>query len=192
QKEMKIGSGAEMLLSLIEKQIQKLTKSSNKEIVFNNSNFNSSLVPVKYRKIMKDIILQLVKNSIDHGIESKEDRILMGKPVKGYIHIENEIIGDRLYIYYEDDGRGLKIDEIKKVALKKKIINEVELRSEEESKFSKLIFVPGLSTAEKVTFTSGRGVGMDIVKKQIDYLSGEININFEKDKFCKFTLTFPL
>lgn len=132
----------------------------------------------------------LVRNAIDHGIETIEQRKAAGKPEEGKILINAYHKEGHIYIEINDDGKGLDLDNILKKAIEKGLVSTEDELSEEQ--MNQLIFHPGLSTASKVTNTSGRGVGMDVVRTDISKLKGEIYIHTEKGKGSVFTIRLPL
>ncbi len=127
---------------------------------------------------LKDPIMHLIRNSIDHGIESHEERIASGKPETGQITIKAEHLGSHVIISLIDDGKGLDSQKILEKALEKGLVSSSDTLT--ESDIFKLIFIPGFSTAEKTTNISGRGVGMDVVKRNIDAIRGEVFIESVK------------
>ena len=134
-------------------------------------------------------ILHLLRNAIDHGIEPPEIRRKNGKPEEGIIKLIAERKGDKVIITVEDDGAGIDPEKIRKKALEKGIISEAEANKISTKQLIDLIFLPGFSTAEKVTETSGRGVGMDIVKTRIESLGGTVMLESAVGKGTKITLT---
>ncbi|MDR4494419.1 MAG: chemotaxis protein CheA [Nitrospirales bacterium] len=137
-----------------------------------------------------DPLTHLVRNSADHGLEPPEERIARGKPAKGMIRLHAYHDGGSICIAVEDDGRGLDREKIVKKAVEKSIIADGSNMSDEE--VFQLIFRPGFSTAEKVTDVSGRGVGMDVVKRNIEGLGGSVGIQSTFGKGSKLTLKLPL
>jgi len=134
-------------------------------------------------------ILHLLRNAVDHGIESPEIRKKNGKPEEGMVKLIAERKGNKVIITVEDDGAGIDPEKIKKKALEKGIISESEANAINTERLIDLIFLPGFSTAEKVTETSGRGVGMDIVKTRIEALGGTVTLESSPGKGTKVTLT---
>jgi len=124
------------------------------------------------------------------GIEPEEERIAAGKPPSGHVYLDAFHKGGSILIEIRDDGRGLRKDKILKKAVEKGIISENATLSEQQI-FS-LIFAPGFSTAEKITDISGRGVGMDVVKKNIERLRGKVDIFSEEGKGTKISIKLPL
>lgn len=139
---------------------------------------------------LSDPIMHIIRNSIDHGIENPETRVANGKPENGSITLKAEYSGAYILISIEDDGAGIDSDKIISKALEKKLIEDDNKIDEEE--IFNLLMLPGFSTSEKVTDVSGRGVGMDVVKRKIDDLRGEVNISSKKGFGTKITIKLPL
>ncbi len=137
-----------------------------------------------------DPLTHLVRNSADHGLEPPEERLATGKPEQGTIHLSAFHEGGSICITVEDDGRGLNRDRILAKAIKQGLITDNEKLSDDQ--IWGLIFKPGFSTAEKVTDVSGRGVGMDVVKRNIEGLGGTVSIKTALGKGTTFTLKLPL
>jgi len=137
-----------------------------------------------------DPLVHMVRNSIDHGVETPEDRTKKGKNAAGTIELRAFHQAGNIVIEIEDDGKGLNKDRILKKAIETGLVEPGQQLSDDE--IYKLIFHAGLSTAEKVTNISGRGVGMDVVKKNIDLLRGKIDITTTIDKGTIFTIRLPL
>lgn len=137
-----------------------------------------------------DPLVHLIRNSIDHGIELSDARLRAGKPRRGKIRLSAAHIGSNVIITIADDGRGLDRDAICAKAVEKGIISPNTVLSEQET--FDLIFRPGFSTAKQITGVSGRGVGMDVVKRQFEALRGQIAIASAPGKGTTITLTLPL
>ncbi|MHC4195586.1 MAG: chemotaxis protein CheA [Planctomycetota bacterium] len=137
-----------------------------------------------------DPLVHMVRNSVDHGIESPEERKKMGKNPNGRIELRASHQAGKIIIEIEDDGKGLDKDSILKKAIESGIVKTGQELSDQE--IFDLIFHAGFSTAQKVTDVSGRGVGMDVVKKNIESLRGKININSTPGKGTIFTIRLPL
>ena len=147
------------------------------------------------RSIVEEIgdpLVHLVRNAIDHGIEPPEEREFLGKPRQGTLRLAAYHEGNHIVILVEDDGRGIDIEKVKKKALERGLVTENELAKMSEKDILNLIFLPGFSTAEKVTDVSGRGVGMDVVKTNIEKLNGTIEINTQKGKGTQIVIKIPL
>ena len=137
-----------------------------------------------------DPLTHLVRNSADHGLEQPEERLDNNKPEQGTIRLNAFHEGGNICITVEDDGRGLNRDKILAKAIKQGLIGEHDKLSDDQ--IWSLIFRPGFSTAEKITDVSGRGVGMDVVKRNIEGLSGTVSIKTAPGKGTIFTLKLPL
>lgn len=135
-------------------------------------------------------LVHMIRNSIDHGIETPEKRKALGKGEVGNINLKAYQQGGNIIIEIKDDGQGLDYEKIIKKAKEKGLIkNEAELS---ENEISSLIFEPGFSTRDQVTDVSGRGVGMDVVKKTIERLKGKIEVFSERGKGTRFVMRIPL
>ena len=139
-----------------------------------------------------DPLVHMIRNAVDHGIETPEERIKSGKPEEGTIWLKAYNEGNMIVIEIKDDGHGMDPEKLKQKAIEKGIItpNEAENMSDKEAFM--LIFKPGFSTAAKVTNVSGRGVGMDVVKTNIEKLNGIIEVDSVKGKGSTFKLKIPL
>ena len=139
-----------------------------------------------------DPLVHMIRNSCDHGIESKEQRRAAGKPEKGTVHLKAYNEGNQIVIAIEDDGAGMDPEFLKMKAIEKGVITENEADQLSDTESYGLIFRPGFSTAAKVTGVSGRGVGMDVVKTNIEKLNGIIDIQSKLGKGSVFKLKIPL
>ena len=139
---------------------------------------------------LADPLVHLVRNSVDHGLETPEDRIASGKPPVGRVHLSAHQTGSEVVITIQDDGRGLDRARIRAKAEANGLVQPGAQLSDQE--LLQLIFQPGFSTAEKVTNLSGRGVGMDVVKKTIETLRGAIDIKSTPGEGSEIALRIPL
>jgi two-component system, chemotaxis family, sensor kinase CheA len=137
-----------------------------------------------------DPLIHMVRNSIDHGIEGPEDRVKAGKPPTGRVELRAFHRCGSIIIEIEDDGKGLNTERILQKAVEAGLVEAGQDLPQED--IFKLIFHPGLSTAEKITSVSGRGVGMDVVKKNVEALRGRIDISSTRGKGTIFTIQLPL
>jgi two-component system, chemotaxis family, sensor kinase CheA len=143
-------------------------------------------------EFIKDPLTHMVRNSADHGIEMPDVRLKKKKPEKGTIRLSANHEGGTITIEIADDGRGLNIPSIKRKALEKNLATEAELEKMTDAQVAKFIFHAGFSTAEQVTSVSGRGVGMDVVKTNIELIGGTIDIHTEAGFGTTFTIKMPL
>jgi len=137
-----------------------------------------------------DPLVHLVRNSLDHGIEKPEDRLAAGKPETGEIHLNAFHEGGNIVIEITDDGAGLNLEKILSKAKSSGIVNDNEKLADDE--IADLIFRPGFSTADVVSDVSGRGVGMDVVRRNIRALGGTVDVKTETGKGSVFTIRLPL
>ena len=171
--------------------VRDLSREKGKKINLEVSGEETQLDKMMIEK-MGDPLIHLVRNAIDHGIEMPEEREAKGKPTYGTIKLSASQEGETVIIQVEDDGRGINSELLRKMAVKKGIINQEKARILDKRECLELIFLPGFSTASKVTDLSGRGVGMDVVKDVVKKLKGEIQIDTEPDRGTKFTIKLPL
>ncbi len=139
-----------------------------------------------------DPLVHMIRNSCDHGVEDPETRVANGKSEKGTVHLKAYNEGNQIVIEIKDDGAGMDPEFLKMKALEKEVITEQEADNMSDKESYGLIFRPGFSTAAKVTGVSGRGVGMDVVKTNIEKLNGIIDIESELGKGSIFKLKIPL
>jgi len=141
---------------------------------------------------LKDPLIHMIRNAVDHGIESPEERKSIGKPEQGIIVVNAERDGNYILITMEDDGRGIDIEKTKKKAIEKGMISEIEAAEMSKSDVLNLIFIPGFSMKKEITSVSGRGVGMDVVKTNIAKLKGIVEIESNMGIGTIITLKVPL
>ncbi|MDA8112216.1 MAG: chemotaxis protein CheA [Nitrospiraceae bacterium] len=139
-----------------------------------------------------DPLVHIIRNSIDHGIEMPDDRIAQGKDPEGVVRISAYQEGNSIVIEISDDGRGIDAEKIRRKAVEKGIITEADAMRLTDSEAVNIIFMPGFSTAEKVTDVSGRGVGMDVVRTNINKINGSVEISTQKGAGSTFTIRLPL
>ncbi|MDR2097432.1 MAG: chemotaxis protein CheA [Spirochaetaceae bacterium] len=137
-----------------------------------------------------DPIMHSVRNSIDHGIESPAERKAAGKPEEGMVLLKAANEGNMIVIEIGDDGKGIDVDAVKAKAIERGLIHPNKVLTDVEA--FNLIFEPGFSTAKTITAISGRGVGLDVVRRQIEKLNGTVTINSEKGKGTTFIIKLPL
>lgn len=172
------------------RMVRDLAQSSGKDINFEIFGETTELDRSIVNQI-GDPLVHLIRNSIDHGIESKEERIAQGKPETGTIRLGARHEGSHILIEISDDGRGLNLNKIRAKAIERNLIpvdhDQISLAEAVD-----LLFHPGFSTAPEVTDLSGRGVGLDAVKATVESLSGTISIESEPGKSMRTTIKLPL
>jgi two-component system chemotaxis sensor kinase CheA len=139
---------------------------------------------------LSDPLLHIIRNCIDHGIESPQVRNAKGKPETGHIQLKSFYSGANVIIKIEDDGQGIDLYKVKEKAIERNLIDANSDLSDQE--IMNLIFTPGFSTSENITQVSGREVGMDVVRQNINAVKGTVKIDSEKNVGTTITITLPL
>jgi two-component system, chemotaxis family, sensor kinase CheA len=142
--------------------------------------------------LIKDPLTHMVRNSADHGLETPQERRTAGKPDKGTIRLSAYHEGGHIIIEIADDGRGLNTERIKAKAVANGLASEAEVEKMTEAQIHKFIFAPGFSTAAKITSVSGRGVGMDVVRTNIDLIGGTVDVKSVPGQGSSFVIKIPL
>ncbi len=171
--------------------VRDLSRKSGKEVELTMEGEETEL-DKSVVEVIGDPLVHLIRNAMDHGIESEEDRIAKGKRPKGRVCLRAYHKGNSVAIEIEDDGKGIDPEKMREVAVKKGIITTEEVKMLDDREAMELIFAPGFSSAETITDISGRGVGMDVVRTNIKNLKGSVSIQSELDKGTRFTLSLPL
>lgn len=179
----------ENMVTRFRRLVRDLANEMEKEINFTTQGTETELD----KNIIENLaepIMHIIRNSIDHGIENLETRRRAGKPEKGQILLKAYYSGASVYIQISDDGAGISHQKLKNKAIKQGIIAPDAAPTEKE--ILNMIFLPGFSTAQKLTGVSGRGVGMDVVKRKIDEMRGEVDIESQIKKGTTITIKLPL
>ncbi len=177
------------IFSRFPRLIRDISKNLNKNINLSMYGEDTELD----KSVVEDLVdplIHIVRNAVDHGIELPDERIKKGKEETGSVELKAEHEGNTVAISIKDDGRGLSLSKIRKKAIDNKLIEANQELSNEE--LVNLIFHPGFSTATEVTSISGRGVGLDVVKKKIENIGGAIEITSEEGKGSNFGIKIPL
>ncbi|MFN3411955.1 MAG: chemotaxis protein CheW [Exilispira sp.] len=179
----------EQMLSRFPRIIRDLSKKLKKDVDLIIEGEDTELDKTIIEEL-SDPVMHILRNCMDHGIEEAEKREKLGKKTKGTIKISAKNEGNIIKLIIEDDGAGIDIEKIRKKAVEKKLIGESRILSSQEA--IDILFSPGFSTAEKVSEVSGRGVGLDVVKKSVENLNGSVSVESEINKFTRFTIKIPL
>ncbi|MDR0878401.1 MAG: chemotaxis protein CheA [Treponema sp.] len=177
------------IFSRFPRLVRDLSKSLNKKINLVIEGEETELDKSVIEDLL-DPIMHSVRNSIDHGIESTEDRRAAGKPEEGMVLLKATNEGNMIVIEISDDGKGIDVEAVKAKAVERGIISPNKLLTDVEA--FNLIFEPGFSTAKQITAISGRGVGLDVVRRSIEKLNGTVTVFSEHGKGTKFTIKLPL
>lgn len=179
----------ESMIVGLRRLVRDLTTDLKKEVQFVAQGMDTELDKNMIDTLSKPL-MHIIRNNIDHGIEPPQERIKKGKSRKGRISINAFRMQNHVYIQIEDDGAGIDLEKVRKKAIDKEFISETADLSEKE--IVALIFHPGFTTKEGVSEVSGRGVGMDVVRKSIEQIRGEIEIETKKDIGTVITIKLPL
>ncbi len=179
------------VLSKFERVVRDYSRESGKKIRLKlhgvDTELDKSLI-----EMIKDPLTHIVRNAMDHGLETSQDRLASGKNEEGTILIKAYHESGQVTVEIQDDGRGLNRDKIVAKAIEKSLLTADEAKNFSDEKVFSLIFAPGFSTAEKVTKVSGRGVGMDVVKTNVEKMGGTIHLSSELGRYSTVKLKIPL
>ena len=147
------------------------------------------------KKLIEEIkmpLIHILRNAVSHGIETPEDRLQNGKNETGIVKLSAKQEDNNVIITIEDDGYGINLEKVKKIAVTKGLLLEEETENLSDEQLMKILFLPGFSTNESINEISGRGIGLDIVKTKINNLNGDIQLDSVLNKGCKVTIKLPL
>jgi two-component system chemotaxis sensor kinase CheA len=180
----------DMVISRFPRMVRDIAKEEGKEVELVVEGGNIELDRTVVDKITEPI-MHILRNSIDHGIEAPDEREKAGKKPKGLIRVVASKQQDHVLIEVSDDGRGIDIDGIKAAAVKRGLLTEAQATNAPTRDLIDLLFLPGFSTKTEVTEVSGRGVGLDIVRKNVEFLGGSVMVNTTKSHGTTFSLWLP-
>lgn len=178
------------IFHLFGRMVRDIAKEKNKKIELEILGSETSAD----KKIIEEIktpLIHIIRNAIDHGIETPEERTALGKNPVGKILLKANILDNNILIEIIDDGRGVNIEKIKNKALQKGFLTQEEIESMSDEEITNLIFVPGFSTGDEITSISGRGIGLDVVQTKISQLNGKVRIISEVNKGCCVQIELP-
>ncbi|MFO1524813.1 MAG: ATP-binding protein [Turneriella sp.] len=181
----------DLLVRAVDSNVQKLAGELSKKAEFEHDQFDPDVIPTAHRKLMKDILIQLTRNSLSHGIESPSDRKAAGKNESGKITLITRKSANGVELLFRDDGRGLQIDKLRRKAVESGKYKAEEVAKWDAGTVAGVIFIPGISTADQATMNAGRGIGMDIIKEKVQSIGGKVELSFETGKFCEFKIFLP-
>ncbi len=173
------------------RMIRDLSKKLNKKIKLEISGEETE-IDKNIIEALSDPLVHMIRNSADHGIETPEERVEMGKPDEGTVQLKAFNQGQYVIIQIIDDGKGIDVRKIKAKVIEKGLVAEADLDKMDDTTIINMIFMPGFSMAKEVTDVSGRGVGMDVVKTNIEKLGGDVSIESTLGKGSVFTIRLPL
>jgi len=182
-----IGKAWSKLPHILKKLCDELDKKIDLHMIGQDTELEAQML-----ELIKDPLTHMVRNAVDHGIEAPAARLAAGKPETGNITLKAFHEGTHLIIEISDDGNGLSTEVIKKKILSGGLASAEELERMTPAQIQQFIFKPGISTAERVTAVSGRGVGMDVVHTNIEKIGGAVTLHSEDEKGATFTIKIPL
>jgi len=175
----------------IQRNIRYLSQQLHKEVQFTMRG-EDVRVDRQLLQMFWDIALHLVRNSLDHGIETAAERLAAGKPATGQIEMTAQAQGNQVILTFRDDGRGIDVDKVKAKAVQMKLISEEQAQSLSHEEALRLIFLPRFSMAKMITDISGRGVGLDVIQDLVRRLHGTVSVESWPGKGTMFRLVLPL
>jgi two-component system chemotaxis sensor kinase CheA len=177
------------LLTRFKRLVRDLSQELDKKIVFEAEGMDTEL-DKNVIDSLSDCLVHILRNCIDHGLEGEAERIASGKNPQGTILLKAYNSGTNVVIEIKDDGRGISSERVRNKAIERGLIRPDQVLTEKES--LELVFMPGFSTAQSITSVSGRGVGLDVVKKKIKELRGAVSIESRAGQGATFTIALPL
>jgi two-component system chemotaxis sensor kinase CheA len=173
------------------RMVRDLAREQNKQVTLTIEGGETELDKRVLEQI-KDPLIHVLRNAVDHGLEMPAAREKVGKPAEGHVILSASQQGNRIVITVSDDGRGLDLDAIRAAAIRKGLLRMGEAEKLSEAEVANLIFNSGLSTSRIITDISGRGVGMDVVRQNVEELHGTLEVDFKPNQGTTFTMTLPL
>lgn len=181
----------DMILHPIKKMIEMESINQNKEILVDIPETDITLDKMILEPL-SDILMHLIRNAVDHGIECPEERKKKGKHKRGFISIGIKSVSNRIFINISDDGAGINYEKVREKAIAYLPEQSEEILAMSEKDLSSFLFMSGFSTKTETSALSGRGVGLDVVRQNIEKIKGKINFNSKKDEGTNFELSLPL
>jgi two-component system chemotaxis sensor kinase CheA len=179
------------VFSRFHRLVRDLAKDTGKEVQLITKGEETEL-DKKVIDVIGEPIMHMVRNSIDHGLESPDERVNLNKPQIGTVTLNAHQAGNQIFVEISDDGRGLRADRIRKKALERGLVSAEALSNMDDEDVYQFIFHPGFSTADRITDVSGRGVGMNVVREVVKEMNGSIDIETEPEMGTRFIMAFPL
>lgn len=183
--------GISLLSEILQRLVKQTADDSGKKVQLVLDRFSPDHLPNLWNNELRDILTQIIRNSVAHGIESPQNRTETGKPETGTIQIS--VIPGRRHtgLLCRDDGAGFAVDKIRQRILEKNLLSAAQLNALSDAEAVAYIFEPGFSTADSVDLSAGRGIGMDLVREKLRSLGGKIRVQWEKGKSTQFLLLLP-
>jgi two-component system chemotaxis sensor kinase CheA len=183
--------GDEPLLIQLRRLAQRIAGSAGKQIELVAHGFDTLMLSGDQKALLRDVLVQLVRNAVVHGIETPAERVRAGKSGTGAIRVQAATLDQGCRIICHDDGRGISGERLREAAVRSGLWSAEELAGWDEKRLHALLFEPGLSTAGEITLDAGRGVGMDVVKQKVEALGGQLALSTQPGRFCAWSITLP-
>ncbi len=180
-----------LLLTTLRRLVEKMADEQQKEAALVMQDFRADVISPRYRKLVKEVLIQVIRNAVTHGLETPAARLAAGKPQRGNIVIGCEKRQSRLRITVRDNGTGLDPGAIRERAKSLPAFADLDLDRLTEAQAMSLIFRPGFSTSMTATLDAGRGVGLSLVKRRIEEAGGLLKVRTGKGKFTEFEISLP-
>jgi len=179
-----------VLVESLAKTASKAAVDMEKKVKFVVEDIDSDVIEKSPRRILKDVLMQLIRNAVAHGIEKPEERIAKGKDETGTIRLSIKLSGEKIHVKLGDDGKGIDFDKIRERAEKMKLIREED--GSNKDLLLKAIFAPGFSTAETEGLHAGRGIGLNLVRDRVRDVKGSIKVQSQLGKGTIFNIFIPM
>lgn len=184
-------SSGDSMMRRLQYLVKRLENDNAKRVIIVDDGFHDSAIPMHLRQVVNTIVVQLARNAVVHGVEDEETRIKHDKTPYGCLHVSVTHNGSKCIISVRDDGRGIDIERVRKLALKTRIFDRQHVITWNKTQLLNALFKPGFSTAKAVTLHAGRGVGLDVIKSMVEKYGGTIGVRSELNQFTEFTMAFP-
>jgi len=172
--------------------VETVAKDSKKEVEFVSSGLAESNLSEGQKKLVNDVSIQLIRNSIVHGIELPKNRLKNNKPSVGRVDLRLAQLSDgRVELVVRDDGNGLDVESIKSRIIERGLASEKEVEDWSDQKVVSMAFTPGFTTSEETTMHAGRGVGLDLIRDSIKAVGGHLRLRQAAGKYCQFEIILP-
>jgi chemotaxis protein histidine kinase CheA len=181
-----------LLKKSLTRLMESLAKKYQKKIHLNLSDFDVSVIPYNHRLVLRDILIQMLRNSVYHGIEIPALRKKIQKSETGHISISSQRENGSCKLEFKDDGQGLDIERIRKSIADTGKWSKSEIGKWSDNRVTKAIFMAEISTAASTDLTAGRGIGMDLIKNKLQKIDGEISITSKRGQYTRFVITIPV
>jgi chemotaxis protein histidine kinase CheA len=171
--------------------VQRMATTQGKRVTLHTDGLDATVIPEQYQKPLQDIVIQLLRNSVTHGIEPPEERLACHKNDTGEVEVRFELQETGYTLVVRDDGRGIDAEQLRARVLAQGRWDAEEVTSWEQERLMSLIYEPGFSTATDTTQDAGRGVGMDLVKETVEEMEGHLEMSTMPGQYCEFRIVLP-